>query len=40
MNGGFYLKIDGFFNDFTPYRTPFTREMHNKRPEIDFSKLP
>ncbi|MFA6275910.1 MAG: DUF3472 domain-containing protein [Pedobacter sp.] len=40
MNGGFYLKIDGFFNDFTPYKTSFTREPHHKKPEIDFRKLP
>lgn len=39
-NGNFYLKIDGFFNDFTPYKTMLTRKKTNRKPEIDFSKLP
>jgi hypothetical protein len=38
--GGFYLKIDGFFNDFTTYNTLFERKPNGKSPQIDFSKLP
>ncbi|WP_316822249.1 DUF3472 domain-containing protein [Pedobacter gandavensis] len=37
----FYLKNCGFFNDFTPIRTPFHRKSTGKtHPEIDFNKLP
>lgn len=39
-NGNFYLKIDGFFNDFTPYGKTFERKPTNRKPNIDFSKLP
>jgi len=36
----FYLKDGGFFNDYTKPKTTFTRPLTNKKPEIDFSKLP
>lgn len=37
----FYLKNCGFFNDFTPIKTPFHRKSTGKtHPEIDFNKLP
>lgn len=36
----FYLKDGGFFNNYTTPKTVFTRSLHNKKPEIDFSKLP
>jgi hypothetical protein len=39
-NGNFYLKIDGFFNDFTTYRTPLTRKKTGNQPQIDLNKLP
>lgn len=39
-NGSFYLKIDGFFNDFTKYNQSFERPANHKKPKIDFSKLP
>ncbi len=38
--GTFYLKIDGFFNEFTPYNTQFERPLNRVAPKIDFSKLP
>jgi len=38
--GSFYLKDGGFFNDYTTPKTIFTRPLNNKKPEIDFSKLP
>jgi hypothetical protein len=40
QNGNFYLKIDGFFNDFTTYRTLLTRRKTGEQPKINFSKLP
>lgn len=39
-NGVFYLRNCGFFNDFTPPKTRFTRTGGNKKPNIDFTKLP
>jgi len=36
----FYLKDGGFFNNYTTPKTTFTRSLTNKKPEIDFSKLP
>ncbi len=37
----FYLKNCGFFNDFTPIKTPFHRKSTGKtHPAIDFNKLP
>lgn len=39
-NGSFFLKNCGFFNDFTPIKTPLQRQSSGQRPEIDFSKLP
>lgn len=40
IDGSFYLRNCGFFNDFTPARTVFTRKTTNENPKIDFSKLP
>lgn len=39
-NGRFFLKNGGFFNQYTSYKSVFERPLRNKRPEIDFSKLP
>jgi hypothetical protein len=39
-NGSFYLKNGGFFNNYTTPKTIFTRPLHNKKPEINFSTLP
>lgn len=40
-NTAFFLKNCGFFNDFTPVRTPLNRRSTGKtHPQIDFSKLP
>lgn len=36
----FYLMNGGFFNHFTPAKTMFSRKETNKKPQIDFSKLP
>ncbi|QOG01844.1 DUF3472 domain-containing protein [Flavobacterium sp. MDT1-60] len=36
----FYLKDGGFFNNYTTPKTTFTRPLNNKKPEIDFTKLP
>lgn len=36
----FFLKNCGFFNQYTPYKSTFTRPVSNKQPEIDFEKLP
>lgn len=40
VNGAFYLRNCGFFNNFTPTKTIFTREKASQKPEIDLSKLP
>lgn len=39
-NGNFYLKIDGFFNDFTNYGQLLERKPTGRRPEVDLAKLP
>ena len=39
-NESFYLKNGGFFNNFTEAQSVFTRPLHQKKPNIDFSKLP
>lgn len=36
----FYLKNCGFFKDYTPYRSAFTRNATNRKPLIDLEKLP
>jgi hypothetical protein len=36
----FFLKNCGFFNQYTSYKSIFTRTASNKHPEIDFEKLP
>jgi hypothetical protein len=36
----FYLKNCGFFNQYTLYKKVLERPVMNKRPEIDFKKLP
>lgn len=36
----FFLRNCGFFNNFTPVKTIFTKQKNNQKPEIDFSKLP
>jgi hypothetical protein len=36
----FYLKDGGFFNNYTTPKTSFTRPLNNKKPEINFNKLP
>jgi hypothetical protein len=40
VNGAFYLRNCGFFDDFTVPRTVFTRKSTNQKPHIDLSKLP
>ena len=37
---GFFLKNCGFFDETTTIKTPFERDIKNKIPQIDFSKLP
>lgn len=37
--GKFYLKNGGFFEQPTPYRTNFKRELKGKQPQIDFKEL-
>ena len=37
---GFYLKNCGFFNNYTPRNTWFTRSAGNHPPEVDLGKLP
>ena len=40
-DSSFFLKNCGFFNDFTPIKTPLQRKPSGKEhPEIDFKKLP
>lgn len=40
-NTGFFLKNGGFFNEFTPLRTSFSRPANqNKAPVVDFNALP
>lgn len=36
----FYLKNGGFFNNYTKPQRIFTRPVNNKKPNIDFNKLP
>lgn len=36
----FYLKNGGFFNDYTEYKSIFTRQPKGKRPEVDLDTLP
>jgi hypothetical protein len=36
----FFLKNCGFFNQFTPYKSIFTRKAGSDHPEIDFTMLP
>ncbi len=40
IDGSFYLKNGGFFSNFTPAKTMFTRKEAGKKPNIDWSKLP
>ena len=30
----------GFFNNYTTPKTTFTRPLNNKKPEVNFNKLP
>ncbi|PZP51555.1 MAG: nematoblast specific protein [Pseudopedobacter saltans] len=40
-NNQFFLKNGGFFSNFTPADSPFSRtSLGNQKPDIDFSKLP
>ncbi|WP_443945456.1 DUF3472 domain-containing protein [Pedobacter sp. AW1-32] len=39
-NGHFFLRNCGFFSDFTFPKTFFERHSANKKPQIDFNKLP
>lgn len=39
-NNAFYLKNCGFFNHYTIPKTNFVRKYTNKKPNIDFNKLP
>ena len=39
-DGEFYLRNCGFFSDYTPIDTFFERPKANKKPDIDFNKLP
>ena len=34
LNGQFYLQNCGFFKDYTPYQSVFTRPLTNRRPDI------
>ncbi|WP_428329211.1 DUF3472 domain-containing protein [Mucilaginibacter sp.] len=40
MNGAFYLKNCGFFNNYTKRNTIFERPLTGKSPDVDLSKLP
>lgn len=40
VDGGYFLKNCGFFNDFTPINSEFTRKETNSAPQIDFESLP
>jgi len=40
QNGEFYLRNCGFFSDYTPIGIFFDRPLTNRKPTIDFSKLP
>jgi hypothetical protein len=41
VNGkAFFLNNCGFFSQYTPYRTAFTREPQKQKPAIDFARLP
>ena len=39
IDGEFYLRNCGFFSDFTPAKTVFTREKTKQKPNVDLSKL-
>lgn len=39
-NGSFYLENCGFFSNFTPARTVFSRTTRNQKPDVDLNKLP
>lgn len=39
-DGKFYLRNCGFFSDYTPVDSFFDRPLTNRKPNIDFSKLP
>jgi len=39
-DGKFFLRNGGFFNDFTVPKTVFERELTDRKPKIDFKKLP
>lgn len=40
VDGAFYLRNCGFFSNFTPAKTIFTREKTNQKPNVDLSRLP
>lgn len=40
VDGAFYLRNCGFFSDFTPAKTVFTREKTNQKPNVDLRRLP
>jgi hypothetical protein len=40
LHENFYLKNGGFFNQYTPYRSGFTRVKRDAKPSIDPEKLP
>jgi hypothetical protein len=39
-DGRFYLRNCGFFSDYTPIGVFFDRPLTNRKPIVDFSKLP
>lgn len=39
-DGKFYLRNCGFFDDYTPIDVVFERPIENKKPMVDFDKLP
>lgn len=40
IDGAFYLRNCGFFDNFTPARTVLTRTATSQKPDVDFTKLP
>lgn len=39
-NKGFYLRNGGFFDQYTPFGTTFTRELKGQIPQVDVDRLP
>jgi len=40
LDGEFYLRNCGFFSNFTPAKTMFTKKEANQKPNVDLSRLP